>query len=175
MKVLILGWEFPPASVGGLGTHLYELVENLGKRSIGVKLLIPSRSQDVEPDLREVEIVKIGRSLVQTYTGTYATDLCGSYGYSVFSEVDECNTQIASWASSEQFDVIHCHDWMTIPAGIELKKRTRRPLVTTIHSTEYDRTVDTSPSEIVIDIEEKRNYRIRLNHHSKSKNEETTD
>jgi glycosyltransferase involved in cell wall biosynthesis len=155
MKVLVLGWELPPANVGGLGTHLYELVKNLGKMSIGVKFLIPSRSQDVEHDLREVKIVKIGRASVQTYTGTYATDLCGSYGYSVFSEVDDCNAQMTSWALSEQFDVIHCHDWMTIPAGIELKKRTCRPLVTTIHSTEYDRTVGTSPSKTVIEIEER--------------------
>ncbi len=37
------------------------------------------------------------------------------------------------------FDVIHCHDWMTIPAGIELKKRTGKPLIVQIHSLEYDR------------------------------------
>lgn len=155
MKVLVLGWEFPPASVGGLGTHLYELVKNLGERSIDVTLLMPNRSQEVKHNLREVEIVEIGRASVQTYTGTYTTDLCGSYGCSVFGEVDAFNTQITSWASSQQFDIIHCHDWMTIPAGIELKRRTCRPLVTTIHSTEYDRTVGTYPSEIVIDIEKK--------------------
>jgi glycosyltransferase involved in cell wall biosynthesis len=37
------------------------------------------------------------------------------------------------------FDVIHAHDWMSFPAGQQLKKQTGKPLVTQIHSTEFDR------------------------------------
>lgn len=38
-----------------------------------------------------------------------------------------------------KFDVIHAHDWMTYPAGLALARITGRPLVTHIHSTEFDR------------------------------------
>lgn len=37
------------------------------------------------------------------------------------------------------FDVIHAHDWMSFPAGQQLKKTTGKPLITHVHSTEYDR------------------------------------
>lgn len=39
----------------------------------------------------------------------------------------------------EDFEVIHAHDWMSFPAGQELRKRTGKPLVTHVHSTEFDR------------------------------------
>lgn len=39
----------------------------------------------------------------------------------------------------DSFEVIHAHDWMSFPAAQELKKRTGKPLVTHVHSTEYDR------------------------------------
>ncbi len=37
------------------------------------------------------------------------------------------------------FEVIHAHDWMTYPAGMALARLTGKPLVTHIHSTEFDR------------------------------------
>jgi glycogen(starch) synthase len=37
------------------------------------------------------------------------------------------------------FDVIHAHDWLSGVAGVGLKHLYRRPLITTMHSTEYGR------------------------------------
>lgn len=37
------------------------------------------------------------------------------------------------------FEVIHAHDWMSFPAGQQLKKETGKPLITHVHSTEFDR------------------------------------
>ena len=42
-------------------------------------------------------------------------------------------------AINEKFDVIHAHDWMTMIAGINIKKNTGKPLVVHIHSLEVDR------------------------------------
>jgi glycogen synthase len=42
-------------------------------------------------------------------------------------------------SSKQDFDVIHAHDWMSFPAGQQLKKTTGKPLITHVHSTEYDR------------------------------------
>jgi glycosyltransferase involved in cell wall biosynthesis len=47
--------------------------------------------------------------------------------------------------AEKSFDVIHCHDWLTVKAGIELKKRLGIPLVVTFHSTEFDRTANLWP------------------------------
>ena len=42
-------------------------------------------------------------------------------------------------ARSEQFDVIHAHDWLTYPAGMAVAAVTGKPLVVHVHATEFDR------------------------------------
>lgn len=44
-----------------------------------------------------------------------------------------------STSLGNSFDVIHAHDWMSFPAALELKKKTKKPIITHVHSTEYDR------------------------------------
>jgi glycosyltransferase involved in cell wall biosynthesis len=39
----------------------------------------------------------------------------------------------------EKIDVIHAHDWMTFPAATKIARRTGKPFIAHIHSTEYDR------------------------------------
>jgi glycosyltransferase involved in cell wall biosynthesis len=51
------------------------------------------------------------------------------------------------------YDVIHCHDWLTIQASIALKDLLGVPLVLTVHSTEYDRSGWIHPNQWFIDIE----------------------
>ena len=45
----------------------------------------------------------------------------------------------ASLAEDMDFDIVHAHDWMTFVAGMEIKKRTGKPLVLHVHSLNYDR------------------------------------
>lgn len=42
-------------------------------------------------------------------------------------------------AQKISFDIIHAHDWLTYPAGLYLKKVYKKPLITHIHATEFDR------------------------------------
>lgn len=42
-------------------------------------------------------------------------------------------------ALQKEFDVIHCHDWMTFIAGMEIKALSGKPLVLHVHSLEADR------------------------------------
>ena len=56
-------------------------------------------------------------------------------------------------ALSENFDVIHAHDWLAFPAGIEAKKATGKPLVVHVHATEFDRTGGNGVNPQVYDIE----------------------
>ena len=53
---------------------------------------------------------------------------------------------------TENFDVIHAHDWMTYPAGIAVAALTGKPLVVHIHSTEFDRSGE-NVNQVVYDIE----------------------
>jgi glycogen synthase len=40
----------------------------------------------------------------------------------------------------QSFDMIHCHDWLTVPPALKAKEITGKPLVIHIHATEFDRT-----------------------------------
>lgn len=56
-------------------------------------------------------------------------------------EVTEYAEVVSTVATNKKtnFEVIHAHDWMSFPAGQELRKQTGKPLITHVHSTEYDR------------------------------------
>lgn len=51
------------------------------------------------------------------------------------------------------YDLVHCHDWISARAGLAIQRRTGIPFVTTIHSTEYDRTADLWPNDWILGIE----------------------
>jgi glycosyltransferase involved in cell wall biosynthesis len=153
----MLGWEFPPAKTGGLGTHCFELVKNLGSKSVNVILLIPKRSQNVKHNIPNVEIEEVGSVPIMPYNSTRESTVTfeKGYGWNFFKEVDIFNKKCVEYALKKKFDLIHCHDWITINAGIELKKRTGKPLVVTIHSTEYDRTANIYPLNEIVEIEKR--------------------
>ena len=66
-------------------------------------------------------------------------DSSGNYGHNLMAEVARYSHIAGDLARRETFDVIHVHDWMTIPAGIRAKQASRKPLVVHIHATEFDR------------------------------------
>jgi glycogen synthase len=74
------------------------------------------------------------------------------YGQNLFEEVWRYRQTGIDLAKKKQFDIIHCHDWMTYGAGIEAKKATGKPLVLHIHATEFDRTGD-NPNQYVYELE----------------------
>jgi glycosyltransferase involved in cell wall biosynthesis len=55
----------------------------------------------------------------------------------------------------ENFDIIHAHDWLAFPAGIEAKKISKKPLIAHIHATEFDRTGGQGVNKKVYQIEKR--------------------
>jgi len=74
------------------------------------------------------------------------------YGENLYSEVYRYRQRARLISLTRDFDLIHCHDWMTYGAGIEAKKATGKPLVVHIHATEFDRTGN-NPNQHVYDLE----------------------
>jgi glycosyltransferase involved in cell wall biosynthesis len=62
------------------------------------------------------------------------------YSGNMFEEAQRYADLCVKLARSEDFDVIHAHDWMTYPAGLAVAGATGKPLVVHVHSTEFDRT-----------------------------------
>jgi len=61
------------------------------------------------------------------------------YGTDLIGDAERYARLCVALARSEQFDVIHAHDWLTYPAGLALAQVTGKPLVVHVHSTEFDR------------------------------------
>lgn len=155
MQVLMIGWEFPPAKTGGLGTHCYELVKNLGRKGVKVTLLIPKRTENAKHNIPNVDVIEVGSVALNPYNASKPdnTTFEKGYGWNFFEEVKAFNKKCVEVAKNKKFDVVHCHDWMTVNAGIEIKNVTNKRLVFTMHSTEHDRTANIYPMNFISDIE----------------------
>lgn len=65
--------------------------------------------------------------------------ISGDYGPNLISEVFRYALIARTIAADTDHDVIHCHDWLTITAGIEAKKVSGKPLIYHVHALETDR------------------------------------
>ncbi len=70
--------------------------------------------------------------------GDTVLSLHGGYGQGLMDEVFRYSQSVLG-LDTENFDVIHAHDWMTFPAGIVAKHVTGKPLLVHIHALESDR------------------------------------
>jgi glycosyltransferase involved in cell wall biosynthesis len=170
MKVLMFGWEFPPFYSGGLGPACAGLTKGLTRKGVHVTFVIPRKPSDIkthvnlvsaEEVLGEKLIIKEIPSLLTPYVNSESyKDMLknhkGSgelYGANLFEEVKRYALAARKIAEQESFDVIHAHDWLTFLAGIEAKKVSKKPLVTHVHATEFDRTGMQGVNQHVYDIE----------------------
>jgi len=69
-------------------------------------------------------------------------DFTGNYGHNLWAEVNGYAVIGEYLGLTEDFDVIHAHDWLTYLAGINAKKASGKPLVVHVHATEFDRSGD---------------------------------
>ncbi|MFP4024828.1 MAG: glycosyltransferase family 4 protein [Thiohalospira sp.] len=63
----------------------------------------------------------------------------GKYGQDLLEEVSRYAIIAAVLAMSNNFDIIHAHDWLTYPAGVAAKSVSGKPLIVHVHATEFDR------------------------------------
>jgi len=204
MRVLMLGWEYPPHISGGLGTACQGISIGLAKKNHQITFVVPHLfgsedaphmqmvgviSDSLEKDTvrplqqqkskRRTKSKKIIRkikikSLLSPYTnptqyqmsyeamlnctGLKSTEVeeylvddtskredfikrvsFQSYGKDIFLEVERYAQQVRAHFAEESFDIIHAHDWMTVPAAVLLSKVKNIPVVLHIHSLEQDR------------------------------------
>lgn len=68
------------------------------------------------------------------------------------------------------FDIIHCHDWLTAPAGMKLRAATGKPLIFHVHSLESER-LGSSGDNLIDEIERRAlteaDHVVTVSHHAK--------
>ncbi len=164
----MFGWEFPPRNSGGLGTACYGLTKALARNNIQITLVLPydvdTNSHDFlkivsSPNIKIRKVKSVltpylssseYENLISRRGGRTANQI---YGSNLFDEVNRYAALAVDIAKDEDFDIIHCHDWMTYKAGINAKKVSGKPLVVHVHSIEYDRTGGNGYNPFVHEIE----------------------
>ena len=75
-----------------------------------------------------------------------------NYTGDILAAVGQYADRAAIIATTEDFDVVHSHDWMTYPAGEAVSRQSHKPFVVHVHSTEFDRSGE-HVNQAVYDIE----------------------
>ena len=138
MHILMLGWEFPPHSIGGLGRHTYELLRALSKKDLTMSIILPFSDYKNLPGIKFISAQLIKIPSIYSFSKNH--DALNLYG-ELSAEVDAYTKKAVELAASESFDLVHANDWITGRAGAEIKRRFGKPLLMTVHSTESDRTI----------------------------------
>lgn len=159
MNILMLGWEYPPHNSGGLGEACMGLTEALAKQGVSITFVLPKKVDVYAPHMNVVfaNITDDGSQLYPAYTtnvsywkqGSKVDEFPPDFVRGAMAFADK----IESIAKKYRSDLVHSHDWMTFPAGMRAQSLSGKPLVTHIHSTEFDRTGGNFPNKYVYDIE----------------------
>ncbi len=130
LRVLMLSWEFPPKTVGGLARHVNDLTRALAR--LGVDIHVVTCPVEGADDYQLAGGVHVHRVSPKDLTAT-----------EFMAWVEQLNTAMVKMAdsllSAEKFDILHGHDWLVQDAALRLSANYRLPLAATIHATEYGR------------------------------------
>lgn len=164
-KVLMFGWEFPPYNSGGLGTACLGIVRSMAEAGHKVTFVLPKtlnlKNKDADflfagmenVTFDEVPALLYPYITVDSYSKINIEPENQVYGLSLIEEVKLYGKRTGNLVKNKKFDVIHAHDWLSFPAGIEAKKVSGKPFVAHVHATEFDRTGGHSVNREVYKIE----------------------
>jgi glycogen(starch) synthase len=142
----MLSWEFPPRIIGGISRH----VEGLSKAftKMGHEIHIVTLDFPNAAPYEQRDGYHIHRVPVEIPSPNFHTWVL------LFNNAFEKKIgQILHRFGKP--DIVHSHDWLTVPAGISAKHMLRTPMAMTFHSTEQMRAAgaDSPESEMVRGLE----------------------
>jgi len=142
VKVLMLGWEYPPHVTGGLAVACQGLARGLVAQGVEVTFVAPQPEAARDDEGARV----LGRSGAAS---AYARpdegrprsrlDAGPAYAGDLFAAVERFAERALALAARERFELVHAHDWMSWPAGLAVARAHGVPLVAHVHSLESDR------------------------------------
>lgn len=126
----MLSWEYPPYVVGGLAAHVQGLARALAARGHKVTVLSQDGGVPREHEDQGVHVVRVGATPVRS------PDFLG-YVHQLNHLMLAKSLELVQ--QGRRFDIVHAHDWIVAFAASGLKQALRRPLIATMHATEFGR------------------------------------
>ena len=167
--VLMYAWEFPPYISGGLGMACYGLSNALSRQeNIQLSLILPHSDKKQPDNAEKLKSLKTAQ-VISAIDALSSTEIPDPYGFHAqyphipLTVIEAHEYHIQSVAVNPDYnehlldyvnlyaerggklakkiphDVIQCHDWLTVQAGILAKKISRKPLIFHVHALEIDR------------------------------------
>jgi len=135
-------WEYPPLKAGGIAAHCEDLATTLASQ--GHEPIVITYGPEEETEFRDgVEIHRVPSTDAANDTLSWAMHL----GHQMEKKAIELY-------SKKKFDLVHAHDWMTVPGSVGVKKTLGIPMVFTIHSTQKGRDgIESDYQETIHDLE----------------------
>lgn len=164
MKIAVFVYEYPPKIVGGLGTYAAEITRKFVLLGHDVTVFTMNDDEGSLPTrelLRGIEIHRpVHIDVADSLPDVVAEDVKKwGRGIRFFSKILMYNYLSAAKMINElvraedfKFDLVVAHDWLSIIAGITIKKELGIPLVFHVHSNERGRTLGNG-SAVVSSIE----------------------
>ena len=156
------------AALAGLGHRITFVLPQPGEASAAPFLDIVSASgrsladqEKVEPAPMERPAIRPAPSLLSPYLngesyralylseGKRFPERAVVYSPDLIAEVKRYGRAGGVIAAETSFDIIHAHDWMTVPAALNARRISGKPLILHIHSLEYDRSGESVNPEIL--------------------------
>ena len=131
MKILMFSWEYPPLSYGGLARHVQDLSEALVSQ--GDQIFVITQGDGKLPREEVVGGVKIYRSTPLQISAINFVEHILHLNFLLLEKAINIIDQIGD------FDLIHGHDWLVFWVCRVLKHALTKPLLYTIHATEFGR------------------------------------
>lgn len=152
MKILTFGWDYPPMRNGGLGVACHGLTEELIEAGVEVIFVLPREQPTIGKNAFRFANILPGVAKIfhiHSPIGPYNQSssfiemfLPGGkrvrFSRSVIEEVYQYAEAAKHIAQTEEFDLIHAHDWTAYLAGVIAKKVSLKPLILHVHATSFD-------------------------------------
>lgn len=131
VRILMLSWELPPTSSGGMAAHVDGLAHALAAGGDDVVVITRRDDRHLERDstLAGVRIIRADVDL------PWLPDRAIARVASANHAMVAASTVLGSWTP----DVVHAHDWQVVWAAQVVSHLHSAPVVTTFHGTERSR------------------------------------
>jgi len=169
MRVLTFGWEFPPQQNGGLGVACYSLTKELLQNGVEVIFVLPKTQETAgdarflfADDERLIKVLRTDVSIKPYMQGDSTVNVIVGYdsegkpiirSRTIIEEAHRFAHQASLIAQTEEFDVIHAHDWTSYLAGVAAKKASGKPLILHVHATSFDQAASNNVDPAIYKIE----------------------
>ncbi len=129
-NVLLISAEYLPKDVSNISLHCKSLADGLVDRGVNVHVIsIDDWKAGTTVEMGAVKVHYIGNSIKAYSPLTWA----------LTAGMDICRVAADIYHTEGNIDLIHAHDWMMFPAGINLQIALKRPLIVNYYSLQHHR------------------------------------